>query len=171
MEILDQLSAHVSLRKSSAGKSRTPLSASQDQPAMTNGSQTPLTADRPSRSSTRPTSASASAALQLQSQKPAEKAEDGRISRQTSLAKASAEDILTQRPSLKREAEPQSGQRDAIGDKRANALPAVPSRLLSERANGIGRAESGELPQDAGSIGAPGGSLFKDSQQCLMHVE
>ena len=95
------------------------------------------------------------------SQKPSEKA-DGRISRQASIAKAPAEDGLTRRSSLKRKAEPPSEQHDMIDERSGKALPAVPARLLSEKANGIGRAESGELPQDPGtaSMSAAGAALI-----------
>ena len=147
VEVLDQLSAHISSRKSSAGKTRAPFSTIQDQAVMTNGSTTPPKEGKSPSSSAKSPSKSG-AAFPVPSHKPTE---EGRLSQQASLAKPVAEESLTRRTSLKRKSKPQSEQSDTGADKRGRALPAVPARMVNERANGIGRAESGELPQDTGA--------------------
>ena len=158
IEILDKLSDHVSFRNSSAGKTRAPLSAIQDQAAMTNGSRTP---PKGTPGSSRKPSSRSEAAFPVPSHKPTDRSEEDKMSRQASLAKPSAEDNLTRRPSIKRKFEPQSEHREAGGDQRGRALPTLPSRLLNDRTNGFGRAESGELPQDtsAASMNGAGEAL------------
>ncbi len=154
MEVLDRLSAHVGVRKSSAGKSRASPSAFQEKPDHPSDDTVLTNALKTSPRDAKPLGSSAKASNPLpvppdSRQKTA--SENGHISRQPSAAAIpSTEESLSKRPSLKRKMDTSSKQPDTVEGNRDRELPAVPPRLLAERVNGFGRAESGELPQDTG---------------------
>ena len=70
---------------------------------------------------------------------------------QPSLEKKSASlgraEAAEERPHLKRKFEAQNA-RNGPEASASKTAPSVPARLLAERLNGLGRAESGELPQE-----------------------
>lgn len=86
-------------------------------------------------------------------------------------ARVLSEDGTWQRSSLKRKFEQHNERTESDRhESTANAtkvLPSLPARVLAERVNGLGRAESGELPQDIPApLPSQGGSSPSSSTPC-----